>query len=115
MLPKAFRGGRADIILQEGDKLEAGVELFLRPPGKEVTAISLLSGGEKALTAIALLLGLFRANPSPICILDEVDAPLDENNIGRFVTLLRDYTDRSQFLCVHTISAPSRTWTTSSA
>ncbi|GAB4153214.1 MAG: chromosome segregation protein SMC [Planctomycetota bacterium] len=97
---KLFGGGKADVILLEGDVLEAGVDISVRPPGKDPKTVSLLSGGEKTLTAIALLLAMFRANPSPFCILDEVDAPLDEGNIERFVMLLREFTDRSQFILV---------------
>ncbi|MBM4030851.1 MAG: chromosome segregation protein SMC [Planctomycetes bacterium] len=98
---KLFNGGKADIVLEpEVDVLEAGVEIIAKPPGKELSRISLLSGGEKALTAAAILLAVFKSRPSPFCILDEVDAPLDDNNIGRFVSLLRDFLKESQFIIV---------------
>ena len=86
--------------MSEGDILEAGVEISVRPPGKDPSTISLLSGGEKALTAISLLMAMFRANPSPFCILDEVDAPLDDVNVGRFIQLLKEFTDHSQFIVI---------------
>ncbi|MFA4985601.1 MAG: chromosome segregation protein SMC [Candidatus Brocadiia bacterium] len=97
---KLFGGGRAELILLDGDVLEAGVEIRVRPPGKEPLSLSLLSGGEKALTAIALILAMFRANPSPFCFLDEVDAPLDDSNVERFIGLLREFSDRSQFILI---------------
>ncbi len=98
---KLFNGGKADIVLEpDVDVLEAGVEIIAKPPGKELSRISLLSGGEKALTAAAILLAIFKSRPSPFCILDEVDAPLDDNNIGRFVSLLRDFLKESQFIIV---------------
>jgi chromosome segregation protein len=98
---KLFGGGMADIVLEdETDILECGIEIVARPPGKELRSISLMSGGEKTLTAVALLLGIFRSKPSPFCILDEVDAALDEANIGRFTSVLRDFLDRSQFIIV---------------
>jgi len=98
---KLFGGGMADVVLEdETDVLESGIEVIARPPGKELRSISLMSGGEKTLTAVALLLAIFRSKPSPFCILDEVDAALDEANIGRFTAVLRDYLDRSQFIIV---------------
>jgi chromosome segregation protein len=98
---KLFGGGKADLQLEEGkDVLEAGVEVTARPPGKEARTLSLLSGGEKVLTTVSLLFAVFRAKPGPFCILDEVDAALDEHNVGRFVALVRDFLDRSQFLIV---------------
>jgi chromosome segregation protein len=98
---KLFGGGMADILLEdEADVLESGIEIIARPPGKELRSISLMSGGEKTLTAVALLLAIFRSKPSPFCILDEVDAALDEANIGRFTAVLREFLDRSQFILI---------------
>ncbi len=98
---KLFGGGMADIVLEdENDILESGIEVIARPPGKELRSISLMSGGEKTMTAVALLLAIFRSKPSPFCILDEVDAALDEANIGRFTSVLRDFLDQSQFIII---------------
>ena len=98
---KSFGGGHADLILEENDDpLEAGVEIVATPPGKPSFSNSLLSGGEKALTAVALLMAIFQYRPSPFCVLDEVDAPFDEANIGRFVTVLNEFLDHSKFVIV---------------
>ena len=98
---KSFGGGHADLILEETeDPLEAGVEIVATPPGKPSFNNSLLSGGEKALTAVALLMSIFQYRPSPFCVLDEVDAPFDEANIGRFVTVLNEFLDTSKFVIV---------------
>ncbi len=98
---KAFGGGKADIVLEEGvDVLECGVEIIATPPGKPSFNNSLLSGGEKALTAVALLLGIFQFRPSPFCVLDEVDAPFDEANIGRFIEVLKDFLGWTRFVIV---------------
>jgi chromosome segregation protein len=98
---KLFRGGKADVFLAEGeDVLEAGIDIVAAPPGKDPRSISLLSGGERTLTAVGLLFSLFRAKPSPVCMLDEVDAALDETNIDRFCTVLEDFLAGSQFVVV---------------
>ena len=98
---KLFGGGKADIVLEEADDvLEAGIEVIAKPPGKETRSISLLSGGEKSMTALALLFAVFRTKPSPFCFLDEVDAALDEANNERFNMLLRDFGIESQFIVV---------------
>ena len=98
---KSFGGGHADLVLEESDDPnEAGVEIVATPPGKQSLNNSLLSGGEKALTAVALLMAIFKYRPSPFCVLDEVDAPFDEANIGRFVTVLREFLDQSKFVVV---------------
>ena len=98
---KSFGGGHADLVLEESeDPLEAGVDIVATPPGKPSFSNSLLSGGEKALTAVALLMSIFKYRPSPFCVLDEVDAPFDEANIGRFVTVLNEFLDHSKFVIV---------------
>jgi len=101
MFARLFQGGAALMrLLDENDVLESGVEIVAQPPGKRNQSILLLSGGEKALTAIALLMAIFRYKPSPFCILDEVDAPLDEANIDRFTRLLREMTEDTQFIAI---------------
>ncbi len=96
-----FRGGHAELILTETEESEeAGIEIMVRPPGKKLQHISLLSGGEKALTGIALLFALFRIKPSPLCVLDEVDAPLDEANVDRFLGVLKTFLEFTQFIIV---------------
>lgn len=98
---RVFGGGRADIVLEEGvDLLDAGVEIVATPPGKQSLSISLLSGGEKALTAVTLLLAIFQVRPSPFCVLDEVDGPLDEANIGRFIDVLKEFLSWTKFIVV---------------
>ena len=100
--PRMFGGGRAHLSLtDESDMLETGVDIVANPPGKKVMQnIELLSGGEKALTAVSLLFAIFLVKPSPFCVLDEVDAPLDEANVGRFNEMVRAMTDRSQFIII---------------
>ena len=96
-----FGGGHGDILLEEGeDPLECGIEVVARPPGKELRSISLLSGGEKTLTCVALLLAIFRSRPSPFCVLDEVDAALDEANIDRFTKVLQKFLAWTQFIII---------------
>ncbi|GEM_PF-295076 len=98
---KTFGGGHADIVLEENeDILECGVEIVATPPGKSEFNNSLLSGGEKALTAVSLLMAIFKYRPSPFCVLDEVDAPFDEANIGRFIDVLKDFLGWTRFVIV---------------
>lgn len=100
MFPKLFGGGQASLELTGEDLLQTGVTLMARPPGKKNSNIHLLSGGEKALTAVALVLAIFKLNPAPFCILDEVDAPLDDANIGRFSALIKSMSAEVQFIFV---------------
>jgi chromosome segregation protein len=98
---KFFHGGEADLRLAEGeDVLEAPIEILARPAGKQLRALDLLSGGEKALTAISLLFSLYQVKPSPFCILDEIDAPLDDTNVERFTQALEEYAEKTQFIIV---------------
>ncbi|MCX7666627.1 MAG: chromosome segregation protein SMC [Gemmataceae bacterium] len=98
---KLFGGGMADVILEDpNDLLESGIEVVARPPGKELRSLTLMSGGEKTMTAISLLLAIFQAKPAPFCLLDEVDAALDEANTERLGRALREFTDRSQFIII---------------
>jgi chromosome segregation protein len=98
--PRLFGGGHAYLELVGEDPLTAGVAVMARPPGKRNSTIALLSGGEKALTAVALVFAIFDLNPAPFCLLDEVDAPLDESNIGRFCDIVRDMSSRVQFIFI---------------
>jgi len=101
MFPKMFRGGSARLQLTTTDDLlEAGIDILAQPPGKKLGNLDLMSGGEKALTAVSLLLAMFQHKPSPFCILDEVDAPLDEANVARYNDALRTMTEKSQFLLI---------------
>ena len=100
MFPRLFGGGEASLQLTGSDVLKSGVTIMARPPGKRNTHIHLLSGGEKALTAIALVFAIFELNPAPFCMLDEVDAPLDDSNVGRFCTLVKAMSKRVQFIFI---------------
>ncbi|MBI3768990.1 MAG: chromosome segregation protein SMC [Deltaproteobacteria bacterium] len=101
VFPKLFQGGKARLRLTEEEHLlESGVEIVVQPPGKRVGSLDLLSGGEKALTAVSLIFALFLIKPSPFCVLDEVDAPLDDANIGRFNLMVREMSARSQFILI---------------
>ncbi len=99
MFAELFRGGRADLsLLDESDPLNCGIEISAKPPGKQLQGVSLLSGGERAMTAVALLFAIYMVRPSPFCILDEVDAPLDESNINCFIRVLERFVEQSQFI-----------------
>ena len=100
LYPRLFGGGHAYLELTGDDLLDTGVSIMARPPGKRVSNISLLSGGEKAMTAVALVFAIFRLNPAPFCLLDEVDAPLDEANVGRFTAMVSEMSEQVQFLFV---------------
>ncbi|MBM4298736.1 MAG: chromosome segregation protein SMC, partial [Deltaproteobacteria bacterium] len=101
IFPRLFRGGKARLVLtDENDYLETGVDIIVQPPGKKLQSITLLSGGEKALTAVSLLFAIFLTKPSPFCFLDEVDAPLDDANIDRFNEIVKEMSERSQFIMV---------------
>jgi chromosome segregation protein len=101
MFRRLFGGGRAELRLSDTDHiLESGIEILAQPPGKKLEAISLLSGGEKTLTAISLLFATYMVKPSPFCFLDEIDAALDEANVSRFVNLLREFSRTSQFIVI---------------
>ncbi len=101
LFPKLFKGGKARLMLTDEENiLETGIEIIAQPPGKKLQSITLLSGGEKALTAVALIFSIFLIKPSPFCLLDEVDAPLDDANIDRFNELIRSMTPHSQFILI---------------
>jgi chromosome segregation protein len=96
-----FEGGHAEIKLTDpGDVLESGVDIIAQPPGKRVQSLNLLSGGERALTSLAFFFALFRYKPTPFCLLDEVDAALDEVNLGRFLKLMKKVKERTQFILI---------------
>ena len=100
LFPKVFGGGNAYLELTGEDLLETGVTIMARPPGKKNSTIHLLSGGEKALTAIALVFSIFQLNPAPFCMLDEVDAPLDDANVGRYANLVKEMSKQLQFIYI---------------
>jgi chromosome segregation protein len=101
MFAEVFGGGKADLILTDGDDvLESGIDIVARPPGKQLQTISLLSGGEQTMTAVALLFSIYQVKPSPFCVLDELDAPLDESNINRFIRVLQRFIGHSQFVVI---------------
>ena len=100
LFPKLFGGGHAYMELTGDDLLSSGVTVMARPPGKRNSTIHLLSGGEKALTAVALVFAIFELNPAPFCLLDEVDAPLDDQNVGRFCDIVKEMSDRVQFVFI---------------
>ncbi len=101
MFTEIFSGGKADLILHtDGDVLESGIDIVARPPGKQLQTISLLSGGEQTMTAVALLFSIYQVKPSPFCVLDELDAPLDESNVGRFIKVLQRFLVHSQFVII---------------
>ncbi|HWR96300.1 MAG TPA: chromosome segregation protein SMC, partial [Arenimonas sp.] len=100
LFPRLFGGGHAYLELTGEDLLDTGVAIMARPPGKRVSNITLLSGGEKALTAVSLVFAIFKLNPSPFCLLDEVDAPLDEANVGRFSAMVTEMSEKVQFVFV---------------
>src|SRR5437879_572814 len=101
MFTEVFGGGKADLILvDENDVLESGIDIVARPPGKQLQTISLLSGGEQTMTAVSLLFSIYQVKPSPFCVLDELDAPLDESNINRFIRVLQRFLAHSQFIII---------------
>ncbi|MDQ6809829.1 MAG: chromosome segregation protein SMC [Verrucomicrobiota bacterium] len=101
MFAELFGGGRADLtLLDENDPLNCGIDIIAKPPGKQLQSVSLLSGGERTMTAVALLFAIYMVRPSPFCILDEMDAPLDESNINRFIKMLDRFVQQSQFIII---------------
>jgi chromosome segregation protein len=101
MFTELFGGGRANLLLvDEADPLESGIEIIAKPPGKQLQSISLLSGGERTMTAVSLLFAIYMVKPSPFCVLDEMDAPLDESNITRFIKILDRFVGQSQFVTI---------------
>jgi len=100
LFPKLFGGGHAYLELTGDDLLTTGVSIMARPPGKRISSINLMSGGEKALTAVAFVFAIFRLNPAPFCLLDEVDAPLDDANVGRFTAMVKEMSETVQFIVV---------------
>ncbi|MEA4827609.1 MAG: AAA family ATPase, partial [Clostridium sp.] len=95
-----FDGGRADLILGEGDELSANIEINVEPPGKKLQNINLMSGGEKGLSAIALLFAILKMKPTPFCILDEIEAALDDSNVSRYAEFLKKFSGNTQFIII---------------
>ncbi|MEM9113763.1 MAG: chromosome segregation protein SMC [Myxococcota bacterium] len=113
IFPRLFNGGRCALVMtDESEPLESGIEIMAQPPGKKLQSVNLLSGGEKALTAVSLIFGIFLIKPTPFCLLDEVDAPLDETNVGRYNDMLREMSAISQFILIthnkRTMELPDR-------
>jgi chromosome segregation protein len=101
MFAELFGGGRADLsLVDESNPLDSGIDIIAKPPGKQLQSVSLLSGGERTMTAVALLFAIYMVRPSPFCILDEMDAPLDESNINRFIKMLDRFVEQSQFIII---------------
>ena len=100
LFPSLFGGGQAKLVLSGEEILDAGVQVIAQPPGKKNSSIHLLSGGEKALTALSLVFAMFQLNPAPFCLLDEVDAPLDDSNTERFCKLVQQMSGNSQFMFI---------------
>jgi chromosome segregation protein len=101
IFPRLFGGGRAQLLLtEEGPTAEPGIEIVAQPPGKKLQSVNLLSGGEKALTAVGLIFAIFLIKPTPFCLLDEVDAPLDEGNVGRYNDMVKEMSRQSQFILI---------------
>src|SRR5580658_7345618 len=101
MFAELFGGGKAMLsLMDDSDPLECGIDIVAKPPGKQTQTVSLLSGGERTMTAVALLFAIYMVKPSPFCVLDELDAPLDESNINRFVKILQRFVQQSQFVVI---------------
>jgi chromosome segregation protein len=100
LFPRVFGGGSAHLEMTGEDLLDTGIAIIARPPGKKNSTIHLLSGGEKALTAIALVFSIFQLNPAPFCMLDEVDAPLDDANVGRYARMVKEMSEKVQFIYI---------------
>jgi chromosome segregation protein len=106
MFRRMFKGGSAELVLTDPENmLESGIDIVAQPPGKKISTVELMSGGEKALTAASLIFAIFQHRPSPFCVLDEVDAPLDEANVARYNEAVRSMTDKSQFIVITHIKA----------
>ena len=101
MFRRLFGGGRAELALTNPDKpLESGIEIYAQPPGKKLESLALLSGGERSLTAVALMFATYMVKPSPFCILDEIDAAMDEGNVVQFISVLKEFSQQTQFIVI---------------